>query len=401
MATLPQTDKTFYLNPSVPSSGDGRTLATPFRGFADYKTYAATNSLTGSVALIMLNNRDLGVLDFDDLVGHEEELHFFAPLASATDVTMELTGTNANRRMELTIRDINGSLTASPQTGAHMSHNCTLNVLRDFDGIVENLTRQTGEEPRANMTVNIQNFNTATVNLMPNDTTTPLYNQWEFDIRNTDIPPLGVGPNYGLQFANVFRRTLQTMRQPNLLPPVPPNLLPSLSVSAFVRGNFLGYNLPEELEFFKGFSADHFGQINPAVTFFPRAFSAAGTSSTELPRTTYTSILHATNGIVNIQRFRDLRLVRANQDVANTNIVTLPLNAIQVLMTDDEAITWTIVFTDAIVNALFANNNVVDVTNNPISFIATIDVYYNSVLGSIYQYTQVELYRSYVYNINA
>ena len=398
MATLPQTDKTFYLNPSVPSSGDGRTLATPFRGFADYKSYAATTSLTGSVTLIMLNDRDLGTLDFDDLVGHEEELHFFAPFASASDVTMELTGTNANRRMTLTIRDINGNRMAATPTGVHMSHNCTINVLGSFDGQIDNLVRQTGERELAQMAVNIFQFNDGVIELLPTDTTVGLGNAWELDIKTTDTSQATVISSYDLLVDQIFKRTLQTMRFPTLLPPIPPQVLPTPTVRSVLRGNFLSRPLPQFISFFRDFHADNLGLTNPALTFFPRALSAS--SLADIPRTTYVSLLFA-DGIVNIVSLFDLVMIRLNQDTAETTRVTLPVNQISFFQQTASVLMWTFVMTDAIVNALFATNNNSVVTNTPISLQASINVHNNPVLGTPYAFTQVELYRTYVYNVGA
>ncbi len=89
---IPNTFQSYYLNKNVDAVGDGQTIATPFKTFADYKQYALTNHLMNEVVL-NINDADwYGDVKVVDISALSENITVNAPFATLNNVNFNNTG---------------------------------------------------------------------------------------------------------------------------------------------------------------------------------------------------------------------------------------------------------------------------------------------------------------------
>ena len=387
LSAIPQASQTYFFNPNAEAGGDGRSLASAFNTLEAYQAASMANSLTGSVVLVTFNTENLGTINFSDAVGNTEHLHIYAPFATVNDASLRITGDNADNPYSLTIGNVAGTRTGVMGTGVHLSDKGTLTVLNNFAGVIDNATRQMGAPLNSTMTVNIQYFNDAIINLNttpPNDEDT-IINGWILNIISTrdDINTL-----FSFTIETKIRLTLATA----------PATISKNSI--FLRGNFLGIDIFQQLRSPYIYDSRTLFPVVP-LRDFPRAITGADTSETTLPRMTYNNLLLGV-GLINIVSIANPRLGRlTNSADSLTNVVTLPDATVTHQVGTFEGLQFQFELTDAMVTTLFTPSTDVDVTNTPIVLVADLTQYINTFLGRNVVVPNLELYRTYVYNVGA
>ena len=390
---LPASGQTFYLNPEASAGGNGASIATPFKTFAEYKAVAAARRLTGSVTLVMLNDQNMGSIVFSNIVGNTENLHIYMPFASASDIDLRSSGTNLSRHYTLTIGNVNGNRMAMPATGAKLNHNKALYVRNSFNGLIENNTTLIRGQDVQTMTVNIAFYDNALIDIKPRARMTGQNtNIWMLNIRSTHTTAVATTNNFNPNgahavgtYSNLVRAVLMTGTNS-----------PSLGLS-YLRGEMLGHNFPTDLEI-PTLTRTNPDRIMP-LPEFPNVI--LGKNSTAFPRSTYVTILFS-RGLVNIPTVGlpntpslNPRLARLTNTLANLqNVVTLPANAIQNFPDSDENFVSQITITNTIVDALFAGD--LATSNAPIVLVGNFRQFINSFLGHSFTVTNFEYNRTLV-----